>query len=47
MKTKYKYDCLVVRCWEETLYTPAQLRDAVEHLRCAYPTKNTGLLAVT
>ena len=44
---KYKYDCLVVRCWEETVYSPDQLREAVEHLRCAPQTKNTGLLAVT
>lgn len=47
MKSKYKYDCLVVRCWEETVYSPDQLREAVEHLRCAPPTKNTGLVAVT
>ena len=47
MNTKYKYDCLVVRCWEETIYSPDQLREAVEHLRCAAQTKNTGLMAVT
>ena len=47
MNTKYKYDCLVVRCWEETIYSPDQLREAVEHLRCSAQTKYTGLMAVT
>lgn len=47
MQTKYKYDCLVVRCWEETIYPTDQLREAVEHLRCAAPTTHTGLMAVT
>lgn len=43
--SKYKYDCVVVRYWEEKYFPISQIREAVELIRYAPDTKSTGLLA--
>jgi len=44
--TKHKYDCVVLRYWEQKLFGVHQLREAVELLSTAPDTKSTGLSAV-
>jgi hypothetical protein len=44
--TRFRYDCIVVRFWEERLFSVDQMRDAVELLRTAPDTTHSGLSAV-
>ncbi|MDI1240461.1 MAG: hypothetical protein PSX80_00905 [bacterium] len=43
--SKYKYSCVCVCFWQEKYFPISEIREAVELLRCATPTKATGLLA--